>query len=70
MPEIRVIIPQNMDRALESLIRAGISGNKAEIVRSAISQYLSKVPTILSKDYDLESVFSPDGRILQVDTQL
>jgi 20S proteasome alpha/beta subunit len=67
MPEIRVIIPQNMDRALDSLIRAGISGNKAEIVRSAISQYLSKVPTILSKDYDLESVFSPDGRILQIE---
>jgi len=58
MPEIRIIIPENMERALDSLIRAGIAGNKAEIVRSAISQYLSSVPTILSKDYDLQSVFA------------
>lgn len=67
MPEIRIMIPENMERALNSLIRAGIAGNKAEIVRGAITQYLSTVPTILSKDYDLESVFSPDGRILQVE---
>ncbi|UYP45546.1 Proteasome subunit alpha [Candidatus Lokiarchaeum ossiferum] len=67
MPELRIIIPENMEKTLDSLIRAGIAGNKAEIVRSAITQYLSSVPTAWSKDYDLESVFSPDGRILQVE---
>ena len=67
MPEIRIVIPENMDIALNTLIRAGLAGNKAEIVRGAITQYLTQVPTILSKDYDLESVFSPDGRILQVE---
>lgn len=67
MPEIRIVIPENMDVALNTLIRAGLAGNKAELVRGAITQYLSQIPTILSKDYDLESVFSPDGRILQVE---
>ena len=67
MPEIRVIIPETMELALDSLIRAGFAGNKAEIVRAAITQYLSTFPTILSKNYDLESVFSPDGRIHQIE---
>ncbi len=67
MPEIRTIVPDSMDAALDSLIRAGFAGNKAELVRSAILQFVSSLPTSISKNYDLESVFSPDGRILQVE---
>ena len=67
MTEIRVIFPEKMDREINSMIRAGIAGTKAEIVRNAVSHYLSSFPTVYSKNYDLDSIFTPDGRILQVE---
>jgi proteasome alpha subunit len=67
MPEVRVIIPNDLDRALEALVKAGFAGNKAELARTAITHFLSTVPTQLQKGYDLETAFSPDGRIFQLE---
>ncbi|MFX0061348.1 MAG: hypothetical protein ACFFC7_04115 [Candidatus Hermodarchaeota archaeon] len=67
MPEVRIVVPDQMEKALDALIRAGFAGNKAELVRGALIQYLSTLPTDLSKEYDLNTIFSPDGRILQIE---
>ncbi len=67
MPEVRVVIPSDLDRALEALVKAGFAGNKAELARTAIAHFLSTVPTQLQKGYDLETAFSPDGRIFQLE---
>ncbi|NIV44263.1 hypothetical protein GWN49_05210 [Candidatus Bathyarchaeota archaeon] len=67
MPEVRVIIPNDLERALEALVKAGFAGNKAELARTAITHFLSTVPTQLQKGYDLETAFSPDGRIFQLE---
>jgi len=67
MPEVRVIIPGDLDRALDALIKAGFAGNKAELARTAITHFLSTVPTQLPKGYDMETAFSPDGRIFQLE---
>jgi len=67
MPEVRVIIPDDLDRALDGLIKAGFAGNKAELARTAITYFLSTIPTQLPKGYDLETAFSPDGRIFQLE---
>jgi len=49
------------------LIKAGFAGNKAELARAAITHFLSTIPTQLPKGYDLETAFSPDGRIFQLE---
>jgi len=67
MPEVRVIIPEDLDRALDALIKSGFAGNKAELARTAITHFLSTIPTQLPKGYDLETAFSPDGRIFQLE---
>jgi len=67
MPEVRLIIPEDLDRALDSAIKAGFAGNKAELARTALTQWLSTIPTQLSRGYDLETAFSPDGRIFQLE---
>lgn len=67
MPEVRVIIPEDLDRALDALIKAGFAGNKAELARTAITHFLSTIPTQLARGYDLETAFSPDGRIFQLE---
>jgi len=67
MPEVRIIIPEDLDKALDGLIKAGFAGNKAELARAAITHYLSTIPTQLPKGYDLETAFSPDGRVFQLE---
>ncbi|MDH5448135.1 MAG: hypothetical protein OEY24_05755 [Candidatus Bathyarchaeota archaeon] len=67
MPEVRLVIPKDLDRALDSLIKAGFAGNKAELARTALTYFLSTVPTQLQKGYDVETAFSPDGRIFQLE---
>lgn len=67
MPEVRLIIPEDLDRALDAAIKAGFAGNKAELARTALTQWLSTIPTQLSRGYDLETAFSPDGRIFQLE---
>jgi len=67
MSEVRVVIPKELDRTLEALMKAGFAGNKAELVRAALLSFLSTLPTQLPKGYDLETAFSPDGRIFQLE---
>jgi 20S proteasome alpha/beta subunit len=67
MPEVRIIIPEDLDRALDALIKAGFAGNKAELARTAITHFLSTIPTQLPKGYDLETAFSPDGHVFQLE---
>ncbi|MBA3046578.1 MAG: peptidase [Candidatus Thermoplasmatota archaeon] len=66
MAELRVILPDDVDRYLESLIRTGMFGNKAELARAAIVHFLNTIGPI-SKGYDTETSFSPDGRIYQLE---
>lgn len=63
---MRVIIPDDVDRYLESVIKAGMFGNKAELARAAIVHFLNTIGPI-SKGYDTETFFSPDGRIFQLE---
>jgi len=67
MPEVRIIIPEDLDRALDALIKAGFAGNKAELARTALTHFLSTIPTQLPKGYDVETAFSPDGRVFQLE---
>ncbi len=66
MAELRVILPDDVDRYLESLIRSGMFGNKAELARAAIVHFLNTIGPI-SKGYDNDTAFSPDGRIYQLE---
>ena len=66
MAELRVIIPDDVDRYLESVIKAGMFGNKAELARAALVHFLNTIGPI-SKGYDTETFFSPDGRIFQLE---
>jgi len=66
MAELRVIIPDDVDRYLESVIKAGMFGNKAELARAAIVNFLNTIGPI-SKGYDTDMFFSPDGRIFQLE---
>lgn len=67
MPEVRVVVPRELDRTLEAMVRAGFAGNKAELARTALIHLLSALPTQMSRGYDLETAFSPDGRIFQLE---
>jgi 20S proteasome alpha/beta subunit len=66
MTELRVILPDEVDRYLESAIKSGMFGNKAELARAAIVHFLNTLGPI-SKGYDTETSFSPDGRIFQLE---
>jgi len=67
MSEVRVIVPRELDRVLDAMVRAGFAGNKAELARTALIHLLSSLPTQISRGYDLETAFSPDGRIFQLE---
>ncbi len=67
MPEIRLIVPDPLDKTLDSLIRSGFGGTKAEIVRMAIIQMLSSLPASFTKGSNMDEGFSPEGRISQIE---
>lgn len=67
MPEVRIIIPEELDRALDGLVKAGFAGNKAELARTALTHLMSTLPRQISRGYDLETAFSPDGRVFQLE---
>lgn len=67
MPEVRIIVPQELDRALNALVKAGFAGNKAELGRVALTHLLSSLPMQIPRGYDLENAFSPDGRVFQLE---
>jgi hypothetical protein len=67
MPEVRIVVPDELDRALDGLVKAGFAGNKAELARIAITHLMSTLPRQMSHGYDLETAFSPDGRVFQLE---
>ena len=66
MAELRVVIPDEVDNYLDIVIKSGMFGNKAELARAAIVQYLNTIGPI-SKGYDTDNFFSPEGRIHQIE---
>jgi 20S proteasome alpha/beta subunit len=66
MAELRIILPDDVDKYLETVIKSGMFGNKAELARAAIVHFLNTIGPI-SKGYDTDNFFSPDGRIFQVE---
>ena len=66
MAEIRIQVAEEVDRYLESAVSMGLFTNKAEIARAAIVQYMSTIMQ-MSKGYDSEVMFSPEGRVYQLE---
>ena len=66
MSEVRVILPDKVDKYIESLTRTGMFSTKAELLRAALMEYLEKVSSI-AKEYDSSLLFSPEGRIYQLE---
>ncbi len=66
MSEIRMVVPDKLDKFLESQVRTGTFSSKAELARVAITEYLESISTV-SRGYDEETVFSPEGRIYQME---
>lgn len=66
MPEIRTVVPDEVDAYLGALVRKGVFANKAELVRSALVTYMSATGTFF-KGFDGENIFAPDGRLYQVE---
>ncbi len=67
MVELRTIIPDEIDRYLESMVESGPFNNKAELVRAALASYASSMVTPKDHAFDKENIFSPDGRIYQLE---
>lgn len=65
MVELRTIIPEEIDRYLESLVESGPFNNKAELVRAALASYTSTMTGPRDQAFDKENIFSPDGRVYQ-----
>ncbi|UCE96254.1 MAG: proteasome subunit alpha [Candidatus Bathyarchaeota archaeon] len=61
------MVPNELDRALDGLVKAGFAGNKAELARIALTRLMSTLPRQMSHGYDLETAFSPDGRLFQLE---
>lgn len=66
MTELRVAVPKEVDKFLEATVRTGMFSNKAELVRSALMQYLNTMAPV-SQGFDMDLMFSPDGRIYQLE---
>jgi 20S proteasome alpha/beta subunit len=66
MTELRVAVPKEVDKYLEATVRTGMFTNKAEFVRSALLQYVNTMAPV-SQGFDTELMFSPDGRIYQLE---
>ncbi|MBX8640077.1 MAG: hypothetical protein KIS29_07060 [Thermoplasmata archaeon] len=66
MTEIRIQVAEEVDRYLDAAVKNGLFTNKAEIARAALIQYMSSI-NLMSRNYDDELVFSPEGRIYQLE---
>ena len=66
MTEIRTAIPEEVDRYLDSLVRTGAFGSKAELVRAALMAY-SETAGPLARGFDRENMLAPDGRVYQLE---
>jgi proteasome alpha subunit len=66
MTELRTVIPDEIDRYLDALVRTGPFSNKAELVRAALVSYTAQAQPI-AHGFDKENIYSPDGRIYQIE---
>lgn len=66
MTELRTVIPDEIDRYLDALVRTGPFSNKAELVRAALVSFSASAQPI-AHEFDKENIYSPDGRIYQVE---
>jgi len=67
MPEVRVVVSEELDRYMDTIVRKGLFGSKAELIRAALMRYIETLPVRVPSGYDTDSIFSPDGRIFQVE---
>ncbi len=67
MPEVRVVISDELDRYLDTAVTRGLFGSKAEVIRAALIRYSETLPIRVPSGYDDTTVFSPDGRIFQIE---
>lgn len=67
MPEIRVVVSEELDRYMNTVVGKGMFGSKAELIRAALIRYFETLPLRVPRGYDDTTLFSPDGRIFQIE---
>ena len=70
MREVRIVIPDELDRVLDGIVSTGLFSSKAEVVRAALIYFLNILPTATGRGYDVGNMFSPEGRVLQLEYAL
>ena len=66
MAEVRTAIPDEIDSYLDALVQRGVFASKAELVRSALVNYVNETGTFF-RGFDSENIFAPNGRIYQLE---
>jgi proteasome alpha subunit len=67
MPEIRVVVSDELDRYMDTIVNKGMFGSKAELIRASLIRYFETLPLRVPSGYDDTTLFSPDGRIFQIE---
>lgn len=70
MPEVRVVISKEMNMFMDTVVQKGMFGSKAELIRASLIRYIETLPVRVPSGYDGATVFSPDGRIFQIEYAL